>query len=104
MATGDISVIEYQMEYPTLNLKHKQDNPMMFDYGMLYCYTKECERGFKVKRINKTTGKGTKFTYIAIKDDEDFEAYKTFVDKMIDEFNSKYGDAAKVKQVSKDLT
>lgn len=95
MALDGLSVVEYQIEYPTLNLKAQKDDEKMFDYGMLYCYTKECEKGFKVKKVGKTTRKGTKFTYTAIKDKDDFEEYKKMLNEMISNFNSKYGTALK---------
>lgn len=39
----------------------------MFDYEMLYCYSKECEKGFKVKKTSKVFITGTIFTYTEIK-------------------------------------
>ncbi|WP_084108655.1 hypothetical protein [Clostridium cavendishii] len=95
MSLEEVELLEYQIEYPTLNLVIKKDNKRMFDYGMLYCYTKECEKGFKVKKVNKTTKKGTKFTYTAIKNKQDFEEYKKMVNEMIDNFNMKHGSKIK---------
>ncbi|KZL94344.1 hypothetical protein [Clostridium magnum] len=91
MAVDGIEVVQYQIEYPTLNLKEQKENEKAFDYGMLYCYTKECEKGFKVKKVGKITRKGTKFTYEVIKDKVDFEQYKVLLNKMIDDFNAKHG-------------
>lgn len=95
MATDGVYVLEYAIEYPTLNLKAKEDDEKTFDYGMLYCYSKECGEGFKVKKVGKTTKKGTKFTYTAIKDRYDFEEYKKVLNEMISNFNYKYGTNVK---------
>lgn len=95
MALEDIEVVEYQMEYPTLNLEAKKNNEKLFDYGFLYCYAKECKRGFKVKKVNKTNSKGTKFTYTGIKDKSDFEEYKKVLTDMVNTFNKKYGTKLK---------
>lgn len=92
----DVQVMGYGMEYPTLNLKLKNEDEKIFDYLVLHCYTKECEKGFKVKRIFKTTNKGTKVNYVAIKDKDDFEEYKKVIQKMVEDFNSKYKSDVKV--------
>lgn len=91
MAIDGVCVLEYAIEYPTLNLKAKKDDEKVFDYGFLYCYSKECEKGFKVKKVGKTTKKGTKFTYTAIKDEHDLEECKKTLKQMISNFNYKYG-------------
>lgn len=95
MANGDFSVFQFQIEYPPLNLKAQTEDTRKFDYGMIYCYSKECENGFKVKKVGKTTKKGTKFTYEKIKDKVDFEQYKVLLNKMIEDFNTKYGESLK---------
>lgn len=91
MAIDGVCVLEYAIEYPTLNLKAKKDSEKTFDYGFLYCYSKECEKGFKVKKVGKTTKKGTKFTYTSIKDQKDFKEYEKTLKQMISNFNCKYG-------------
>lgn len=96
MAIGGVKVFQYQIEYPYLNLNQQKEDERKFDYGMLYCYIKESEKGFKVKKVGKTTKKGTKFTYEKIKDNEDFEEYKALINKMVSDFNSKYGESLKI--------
>lgn len=95
MDIKEIGVFEYQIEYPPLNLTEQKEDSRKFDYGMIYCYSKECENGFKVKKVGKTTRRGTKFTYERIKDRADFEQYKVLLNKMIEDFNTKYGESLK---------
>lgn len=87
---ADIQVMEYQVIYPALDLKLKKENQIAYDLGMIYCHTKEAERGFLVKKHTKTGRKGTKFTYISIKSSEQMDEYVISLNSMIDDFNKKY--------------
>lgn len=90
-----ISVMEYQIEYPTVNTKLKVENERLYDYSVLTLYTMECEKGFKVKKINKTTNKGTKVTFEPFKSEEDVQKYKNFLEIKMNDYNEKWD--AKVK-------
>lgn len=85
-----ISVQEYQIEYPTVNLKIRNSNERLYDYSILTLYTMECEKGFKVKKINKTTNKGTKVTFEPFKSKEDIQEYKKFLENKMAEYNEKW--------------
>lgn len=86
----DVQVMGYGMEFPLINLKLKNENQMMYDFVILDLYTSELSKGFKVKRINKTTRKGTKVNYESIKGRKDLEDYMKLVNSKIEEFKGKY--------------
>ncbi|MBM7835929.1 hypothetical protein [Clostridium sardiniense] len=89
----DVQVMGYGMEFTLINLKLKNENQMMYDFVILDLYTSELSKGFKVKRINKTTRKGTKVNYESIKDRKDLEDYMKLVNSKIEEFKGKYKEA-----------
>lgn len=102
MLTDEIKLLDYEIHYPTLNLSLKKENEKAFDLQMIYGYLNECKRGFKVKKVSKTSTKGTNFTYEAIKDYEDFKKYKSFIDDEINKLNKKYGLHLYAKEVEND--
>lgn len=99
--SNDIEVLEYQIQYPTLNLNLKKEDKMMFDFGIIYAHSNQCDKGFKVKKIFKTSKKGTKFTYESIKSNEDFEEYKSLINDMINKFNAEYEVSICAKEVTR---
>lgn len=88
----DYYVTEFQKSFPLMNKKLKDTDEKTYDYGILHLYTKEIERGFKAKRINKPNTSGTKVTYAAIQSEEEFEIYRAEIELMIKKFNEKYGE------------
>lgn len=86
-----IQVMGFQKEYPIVNLKVQKEDEKGYEYSILILYTLETERGFKVKKIGKTTGKGTKVTYEVIKNEKDALEYKSFLEGKVKEFNEKWG-------------
>lgn len=86
---NNVSVMEFQIEYPVLNLELSK-NEKEFERGIIAIYVAELERGFIVKRINKTTKKGTKVTYKSCKSDEEADKYIKKINSLIDEFEKKY--------------
>lgn len=87
---SEVQVMGFQKTYPTVNLKMQEDKKG-YDYAILVLHAIEIENGFKVKKINKTTSKGTKVTYEVIKSEEDALKYKGFLDQKVTEFNDKWG-------------
>ncbi len=49
-----ISVVEFQKEFPVLNLELSK-NEKDFERGIIAIHVAELEKGFIVKKINKTT-------------------------------------------------
>ena len=84
-----ISVVEFQKEFPVLNLELSK-NEKDFERGIIAIHVEELEKGFIVKKINKTTKNGTKVTYKACKDKEEANNYAFKVNKLIDSFEEKY--------------
>ncbi|MGG5463511.1 hypothetical protein [Clostridium sp. B9] len=86
---SDFSVVEFQKEYPVLNFKLSK-NEKDYERGIIAIHVAELDKGFIVKKINKTTSKGTKVTYKFAKDEEEANNYVIKVNKMIDEFEEKF--------------
>lgn len=78
---GYATVMEFQKEFPTVNLDMMKNNEKEYDYAMLILFTLEAERGFKAKRVGKTTKKGTKVTYTAFKNKEDVKEFDSIIRK-----------------------
>lgn len=95
---SDIQCIEFQKEYPVVNLKMKKENEKQYEYSLLVLYTLETERGFMVKKIGKTTNKGTKVNFIPFKSDEDVKKYKALLQDMATKFTAKWGTNVKLTQ------
>jgi len=85
-----IQVMGFQKEYPTVNLKMQKEDEKGYEYSILILYTLETERGFKVKKIGKTTRKGTKVTYEVIKSKDEALDYKKLLEQKVKEFNNKW--------------
>ena len=81
---------EFQKDYPAVNLYLKKEDEKGYDYTMLLLYLGELGKGFKAKRVNKTTKKGTKVTYSLIKSKAEFADYKAFIQVEVDKFNEKW--------------
>lgn len=88
--SGDIKVIEFQREFPTINIDLMKNNPKDYDMSMLVAYTLETERGFMVKKVGKTYKKGTKITYKPFESKEEVINYRTKLDELLEEYNTKY--------------
>ncbi len=88
--SGDIKVIEFQREFPTINIYLMKNNPKDYDMSMLAAYTLETERGFMVKKVGKTYKKGTKITYKHFESKEEVINYRTKLDELLEEYNTKY--------------
>lgn len=88
--------VGFSKDFNKLNLKLKNEDEKKYDYAILLLYLNELDRGFKVKKINKTTNKGTKVSYIAIKTEEELNQYMKEVSSFIDEFNKKWNEDLKL--------
>lgn len=91
-----VQVMSFQKEYPNVNLKMQKETPRFYEYAILNIYAFETEHGFKVKKIGKTTRKGTKVTYEAFKSQEDAEEYRKLLINKVKEFNEKWKTDVKV--------
>lgn len=67
----------------------QKETPRFYEYTILNLYAFETENGFKVKKIGKTTRKGTKVTYKAFKSKEDAEEYRKLLMNKVKEFNKR---------------
>lgn len=93
---SEFSVTGFTTTYPDMNLDAKENNRQEYDKAILFVYIGECKSAFKVKKIYSTNKQGTKVSYEAIKDKNDFENYIEGVKKLIDEYNEKYGTHLKL--------
>lgn len=95
---SDVQCIEFQKEYPVVNLKMKNDDEKKYEFSLLVLYTLETERGFMVKKIGKITRKGTKVNFIPFKSDEDVKNYRDFLLEKSKAFTEKWGTKVKLVQ------
>lgn len=92
---SEVQVMGFQKTCPTVNLKIQEDKKG-YDYAILVLHAIEVENGFKVKKINKTTSKGTKVTFEAIKSEKDALDYKSLLEQKVKDFNDKWGTKIRV--------
>lgn len=85
-----MEVLEYEIKYPNLDIQMLIKDKQLFEYQLIAAYTKEYEKGFKVKNVSKTHRTGTKFTYIKMNAGEELEQYNNFLHEMINGYNKKY--------------
>lgn len=86
-----VQCVEYQVEYPSINLNMAKYEKI-YDMAIIVIYTMEIKSGYIVKKIGKTTRKGTKVTYKVIESEEEIKKYIKKVNKIIEEFNKKYNN------------
>lgn len=98
-----ISIAGFKKEYPYLNLKLKKENPALFDMGIIVIKMAEFQHGFKVKKQYKTYSKGTAFNFEVFKDEKDFEKYSEQIQKIIKEYDEKYGFEYHIKKFAKEF-
>lgn len=87
-----VSVLEYQKNYSALDIRMMEECKALYDFSVIYIHVCELELGFKVKRIGRTTSKGTRVTYEALKDESDFNKYKKKIKEMQLKYKESYGD------------
>ena len=85
-------VLEYQKNYSALDMKMMEECKALYDFSVIYIYACELEYGFKVKRINKTTAKGTKVTYSKIESKEELDDYLKKIEDMRNKYKAAFGD------------
>lgn len=90
--------LEYSKSFKSVNLKLKQEDEKGYDYSMLVLYTLETDKGFKVKKLGKTTKNGTKVTYEAFKSNEDTLNYEELIVAKTKEFSEKWNINLKVEK------
>lgn len=91
MEMEGISVQGYQMECPPMNLELLRTDKKRFDMFLIVAHIEEAKKGFKVKKVGKTTKKGTKITYSAIENEEDLKQYVSKMRDLVKQYNENYG-------------
>ena len=87
-----VSVLEYQKNYSALDIRMMEECKALYDFSVIYIHVCELECGFKVKRINKTTAKGTKVTYSKIESKEELDDYLKKIEDMRNKYKAAFGD------------
>lgn len=87
----EISVIGYQKEILIMDLKLFKLSEQVYDLVKMVECMNILKEGFYVKRINKPTKTGTKFTTKAIESKECFNNAIAFINSLIEDYNQKYG-------------
>ena len=82
---------EFVTEYPSLNLKLKEEAKQIYDLYLIGVYIAEYGKGFRVKKVYKTNKKGTKVRYKAILSEEELDEAREEIRKLIEEYHRKYG-------------
>lgn len=71
----DFEILGYQIEYPAFNKKlYDLCDGKIYKAMLAYALCDEASKGFRYKKINKATSKGTKVSFIPLKL-EDFNDY-----------------------------
>ena len=87
---GEIMLDEFIIEYPSLNLKLKEEAKQIYDLYIIGVYIAEYEKGFRVKKVYKTNKKGTKIRYKAILTVEEFNEVSEEIKRLIKEYQNSY--------------
>lgn len=88
-------VIGFRKSYSKLNLK-MMENPQLYELALIVIYLLEVGDGFGVKKVLKTTKKGTNVNYEAFKTEEELNKYIDKVKGMLKDYNEKYGTGYKI--------
>lgn len=93
MASSDmeIQVIEFQKEYPSINLDLMKNSPKDYDMAIIAAYTAETDKGYIVKKVGKTYKKGTKITYKPCENEDEAKKYREKLNELLNNYNEKYG-------------
>lgn len=83
---------EFTKTFKGINIELGKSDNKGFDYSLLLIYLNELDKGFKVKRINKTTKKGTTVIYESIKDSAELEEYRKLLYVKLGDFNNKWDE------------
>lgn len=85
-----VTVCEFQMDYTELNLNLQKKYPKNYEVRLFYAMLAQAQKGFRHKRINKVTGKGTSVKYIPMTE-SDLPQVRDYFFKKAEEINEKYG-------------
>lgn len=89
----EYEIIGYTIDFPYIDLELKKSDPRSYELALIVCHVEEAtKKGMKVKRICKTTKKGTSISYIPIENEKDSMEYADKVEKMIADFRAKFGE------------
>lgn len=76
MAIEGMSITGFQKSWSIMNLDvYKNDNELYNKY-LAFAEIQEFNKGFKIKRVGKSTRKGTTITFEAIKTEEEYKTLK----------------------------
>lgn len=81
---------EFVTEYPSLNLKLKEEAKQIYDLYLIGVYIAEYGKGFRVKKVYKTNKKGTKVRYKAILSKEEVDETIEEIKMLINEYQNNY--------------
>jgi hypothetical protein len=95
---GDISVIGYDKDFPMLDLKLKKEDEFAYDFALIDISMRELAKGFGVRRINKTTKKGTTFKFDSVTSLEQLNKCITKIEEDLKVFNEKHNETAELKK------
>lgn len=83
----DVRILEYQKDNRLLTKEFKEENELLYKVGILVAMTSDLKYGHIVKRYNKPTSKGTKFTYKPVESEEEVEKYVKKIEKEFNKFD-----------------
>lgn len=76
MAIEGMSVIGYKKSWGVMDLDLYKNDIDLYNKYLAFAEIQEFNKGFKVKRINKATRKGTTITFEAIKSEDEYKSLK----------------------------
>lgn len=72
---SEFKVYEFEKVYSMITNKLQNESPNLYKLAEMVAYIAELDRGFIVKRQNKSTAKGTKFKYILVEHPDQLKEY-----------------------------
>lgn len=88
--SDEVRVLEFRIEYPSLNLELQKEKPYLYEFSLLMMNAIELKKGFKVKKILKPTKECTKVTYEGVVDSGDIKTQHDILEKRLKDLLKEY--------------
>lgn len=97
------TILGFKNTFPIINWGVMKKNEKVYDIEILHLYLLNVKKGYKVKKIWKTTKKGTSVTYTAFKNQKEIGEYFEEFNKRVNEFNSKWNENFPLLDLKKEI-
>lgn len=83
-------VLRYELTYLRMGKSLQEEKPDVYYFHLFRVILREAAKGFRPRKINPPTQKGTRINYIVLKTPEDVAAFNIELRDMAAEYNEKY--------------